>query len=163
MPASFQFSESNGSGPTPTDGITNLNFGSIDDKEIVPASHPVVAGNNSYEKNIRIKFTGSWTEISNMKFWKYSGDYVTDEIIKANEVTTYVQPVETTSTRAVDAIPIVVGSAIVIHSYEGADTITYGSGVSGYSRYICLQLQTTSSTPAGSVNQKTFRFQYDEV
>jgi hypothetical protein len=37
------------------------------------------------------------------------------------------------------------------------------SGVSGYTDYIRLQLQTTGSTPSGAVNQKTFCFQYDEV
>jgi hypothetical protein len=51
-----------------------------------------------------------------------------------------------------------------MQSAEGAATIVYGaSGVSGYTKYVRLQLHTTGSTPSGAVNQKTFVFQYDEV
>jgi hypothetical protein len=159
MAASFAFSESNGSGETPTDGISNLNMGDNDSANLNVSTYPIVAGNNSYEKNLRAKFGSTFTEISNMKFWKSAGDYVTGEAIKADEVTSYVQPVKTTSTRAVDAIPTEVGSAITVHSAAGGNTIT----APGYTRYLCLQLQTTGSTPSGSVNQKTLTFQYDEI
>lgn len=161
MSATFAFSESNGSGETVTDGISNLNMGDVDSPNLSVSTYPVVAGNNGYEKNLRAKFsTGSgFTEISNMKFWKSAGDYVTGEALKADEVTSYVQPVKTTSTRATDAIPTAVGSAITVHSAAGGATITSP----GYTRYLCLQLQTTGSTPSGSLNQKTLTFQYDEV
>jgi hypothetical protein len=159
MAATFQWSEANGAGESVTDGISNLNFGDTDAPNITPASYPIVAGNNGYEKDIKAKFGGTFTEISNMKFWKSAGAYVTGEDIKADEVTSYVQPVKTTSTRAVTTVPTTEGTAITVHSAAGGTTIT----AAGYTRYICLQLQTTTSSPAGAVNQKTFTFQYDEV
>lgn len=159
MAATFKWSEANGVSEVVTDGITNLNFGDVDSANLVIASYPIIAGENSYEKNIKLKFSGTFTEISNMKFWKSAGALGTGESIKADEVTSYVQPVKTTSTRAVTAIPTTMGTALVIHSSAGTLTIT----AAGYTRYICLQLQTTSSVSTGDVAEKTFSFQYDEV
>jgi len=159
MAATLQWSEANGSGEVVTDGISNVNFGDVDGANIVIASYPIIAGENSYEKNIKLKFSGTFTKISNMKFWKSAGALGTGEAIKADEVTTYVQPVKTTSTRAVTAIPTSMSTALVIHSAAGAATIT----TPGYTRYICLQLQTIGSVSTGDVVEKTLSFQYDEV
>ena len=162
MAATHQFAESNGAGEVETIPIANVNFGSVDESEIVTANDPVIAGDASFEKYIRCKFTGTWTEISNMKFWKSAGAYKTGEAIKAAANVAYVQPSATPN--ADSDIPTVEGSALEIESAEGNPTIEYGaSGVSGYTAYIRLQLQTTEETPAGAVNQKTIIFQYDEV
>ena len=158
--AAFEWSESNGVGEDVTDKISNINFGSADAPNLVPASNPIVAGGASFEKYIRVKFTGSWTEISNMKFWKSAGAYVTGEAIKLG-IVDYAQPSETPNADSdVDESE----PGWVVNSAEGNPTIEYGaSGVSGLSQYMRLQLQTTGSTPAGAVNQKTFTMQYDEV
>lgn len=162
MAATWQFSESNTVSETITDGISNVNFGSVDESNIVAADHPITRGLNSFCKYIRGKFTGSWTEISNMKFWKSAGSYVTGEAIKALANATFSTPSE--SDTGDSDIPTTEGTALSINSAEGDPTIVYGaSGVSGYTGYIRLQLQTTGSTPAGAVNQKTLTFQYDEV
>lgn len=159
MAATYEWSESNLVGEVVQDNIANLNFGDIDDHELTPATYPVVAGTNAYEKYIRAKFSSTFTEISNMKFWKSAGEYKTGEDIHAAENVAYAQPVKTTSSVATVTIPITEGTALHIHSAAGTDTIT----APGYTKYICLQLQTTGSTPAGAVNQKTFTFQYDEI
>jgi len=162
MAATHVFSESNGAGEVVADDIANINFGSNDSSEIVTSSYPIIAGESSFEKYLRSKFTGTWTEISNMKFWKSAGAYGTGEAIKAAANATYAQPSATAN--ADSAVPTSLGTALAINSAEGAATIVYGaSGVSGYSAYIRLQLDTTGSTPAGAVAQKTFTFQYDEV
>ncbi len=157
--ATYQWSETNLVGAVVTDGITNLNFGSVDGANIVVATYPVTAGQNSYEKYIRAKFSGSFNEISNMKFWKSSGTVVTGESIKAAANVAYVQPVNTTSVVATSDVPESSATALAIQSAAGTTTIT----VAGYTKYVCIQAQTTTATPAGSVNQKTFTFQYDEV
>lgn len=162
MPASFIFSESNGVGETPTTA-TNLNFGSNDSPNLNVTTYPITRNTNSFEKYLRAYFSGTYTEISSLKFWKSLGAYGAGETIKAATNKTYVQPVATTSTVATSDVPIVVGSALTLQSAEGAATITKGSGVSGYSKYLVLQMQTTNSTPAGAVAQKTFVLQYDEV
>jgi len=161
MAAIFEWSESNGAGEVVADDIGNANFGSIDSPELVPADHVIVAGNASYEKYIRGLFTGTWTDITNMKFWKSVGAYVIGEAIKAAANATYATPSQTPN--ADSDVPTTEGTALAINSAEGENHIEYGvSGVSGYTGYIRLQLRTTGSTPAGAVNQKTFVFQYDE-
>jgi hypothetical protein len=153
MAASFEISESNGATPTVTDGITSINFGNVDSPNIVPASHPVTAGNNSYEKWVRGHFYGTYNSISNLKFYMSVGTYVTGEGIVAAVNATFATPVATTSIVATSPVPVLLGSALV-PTAPGASP--------AYSGYITLQLQTTSSTPPGNVNQKTFTLVYDE-
>lgn len=163
MSAVHEWSESNGAGESITDSISNINFGSVDSPNLTPVSNKITAGENSFEKYLRCKFTGTFTEISNMKFWKSAGTYKTGEDIKAAANQTYAQPVSTTSAKATVTVPITEGGALSIESAEGDPTIIYGaSGVSGYTGYIVLQLQSTIALVAGAVNQKTFTFQYDE-
>lgn len=162
MSATHQFSESNTVSETITDGISNLNFGSNDSVNLNTSTYPITRGNASFEKYLRCKFTSTYTEISNMKFWKSAGTLVTGETIKAAANVSFATPSATANGDS--DIPTSEGTALSINSAEGASVITYGgSGVSGYTAYIRLQLQTTGSTPSGSVNQKTFTFQYDEV
>ena len=158
MGASFAFSESNGA-EVVTDSISNLNLASTDAPNSTPASYPVVAGQNSYEKYFRGKFGSTFTEISNIKFWKSLGDYKTDEIIKAIANQAYGIPVMTASTKAISVVPITEGTALAIQSAAGTTTIT----TPGYTKYLVLQAQTLGTSPAGAVNQKTFIMQYDEM
>ena len=157
MSASHQYSESNTSGETITDGITNLNFGSNDSVNLSTSTYPITVSEASFEKYIRSKFGSTFTTISNMKFWKSAGTYVVGESITAAANVAFATPSQTAN--ADSAIPTAVGSALAIQSAAGTSTIT----TAGYTKYIRLQLQTTGSTPAGAVNQKTFTFQYDEV
>jgi hypothetical protein len=166
MGATFAFSESNGAGQVVHDGIANINFGSNDSYDLVPATYPITRGTNSFCKYIRGKFTGSWTEISNMKFWKSNGEYKTDESISAGFNVTYATPTQDDQrvTGIGDtAVPTSEPSQNV-NSFEGASTIVYGAtGVSGYTGYIRLQTQTLVTTPSGVVNQKQFTLQFDET
>lgn len=159
MPAVYEWSESNGVGEVVTDAISNLNFGSVDSPNLVAVDNPIVAGNNSFEKYIRAKFSGAFTEISNMLFWKSAGALKTGESIKVAANQVYAQPISSTSTKATSDIPESQGTALSIQAADGSATIT----TLGYTKYAVLQLQTTTSTPAGSVNTKTFTYQYDEV
>jgi hypothetical protein len=162
MAATHQWSESNTGSETITDGITNLNFGSNDSVNLNTTTYPITRGDSSFEKYIRCKFTGTYTTISNMKFWKSAGTLVTGETVKAATNQSFTTP--SASANGDSDVPVTEGAALTLQSAEGAATIVYGaSGVSGYTEYIRLQLQTTGSTPSGAVNQKTFLFQYDEV
>ena len=159
MAATYEWSETNGAGTVVTDGIANLNMGDIDETELTPADYPIVAEENAYEKYIRAKFSDSFTQISNMKFWKSVGAYKTGEDVHAAKNVAYTQPVKTTSVVATVTVPTEVGSALAIQSAAGTTTIT----APGYTKYICLQLQTTGSTLAGALNTKTYTVQYDEI
>jgi len=161
MAATFTWSESNGVGEAVTDGIVNLNVGNTDAKELVPADWPILAGENSYEKWIRAKFGGTFTEISNMKLWKSAGAYKTGEALKWNETSDniYHQPVKTASTHATSDIPTSLPGTLNVHRSTGENTMI----AAGYTRYFVFQLQSTVLTPAGAVNTKTITFQYDET
>ena len=162
MSATHQFLENNGAGEVETNPIVNVNFGSNDSADLTPVTYPITRAENSFDKYIACKFTGTWTDITNMKFWKSAGAYVTDEDIHAEANASYATP-SATGMGGV-TIPTTEGTALSINSKEGENHIEYGvSGVSGYTTYMRLQLQTTGSTPAGAVNQKTFTFQYDET
>ena len=161
MSASFTWKESNLVGEV-VSTATNLNFGSVDSVDLNTTTYPVVRATNSFTKYIRGLFTGSWTTISNILFWKSAGAYVTGEDIHATANATFATP--TAADMGGSTIPITEGTALALNSAEGDATIDYGvTGVSGYTGYVKLQLQTTASTPSGAVNQKTFCLQYDEV
>jgi hypothetical protein len=162
MAATFVFSERNGAGEVVTDDIANANMGSVDSVELVPASYPITRGDNSFCKYISGKFTGVWTQISNLKFWKSAGALVTGETIKASANAVYAQPSQVDTGDS--DIPTTEGTALSLNSAEGAATIDYGvSGVSGYTGNVRLQTQTTVGSPAGATNQKKYILQYDEI
>lgn len=154
MAATFAFSESNGAGETVTDPISNANFGSVDAPNIVPAIDPITAGNNSFEKWLRGSFSGVYTSIANLRFFKSAGAFVTGEDILAAVNATFATPVDTGSIVATVTVPTTEGSALA-PAAPGASP--------DFSGYITMQLQTTVSTPPGAVNQKTFTLKYDET
>ena len=157
MAATHQFSESNTS-EVVTDGITNLNFGSNDSVNLNTTTYPVTRGNASFEKYLRCKFSDTFTEISNMKFWRSDVlGYKAGETLKAAANVAFATPSATAN--ADSDIVLTEGTALAIQSAAGTTTIT----APGYTKYIRLQIQTTGSTPSGAVFQKTLCFQYDEV
>ena len=157
MPATHQFSESNLT-EVVQDGIANLNFGSVDDHELNTTTYPITRGQSSFEKYLRCKFSDTFTEISNMKFWRSDVlGYKTGETLKAAANVAFATPSATPN--ADSNIPLNEGASLAIQSAAGTTTIT----APGYTKYMRLQLQTTGSTPSGSVFQKTLTFQYDEV
>lgn len=166
MVATANLDEYNGVGETQTAGVTNCNFGSDDSFQIVPATYPITASNNSFEKWWKMAFAGTFNQIDNLKVWKNSGNYVTGETIDTNAretsyggAETYVQPTETTSTVATEVLPVAEPSGANLGI---AGTLGGNLSSAGSSDYLVMQLQTTGSTPPGDVNQKSFTFQYDE-
>ena len=158
MPATHEFSESNLVGEVVHDGIANLNLGSNDSYELNTTTYPITRGQSSFEKYLRCKFSDTFTEISNMKFWRSDVlGYKTGETLKAAANVAFATPSATPN--ADSDIPLNEGASLAIQSAAGTTTIT----APGYTNYIRLQLRTTGSTPAGSVFQKTLTFQYDEV
>jgi len=164
MPASVSFSEANGVGQSVTDSLTNLNFGSNDSPNLNTSTYKVAVGEFSFEKYLKIKVGGTFAELSNMKLFKLSGTYKTDELIKAIANQTYTQPVNTESAKAVSAIPTAIESALAIQSLEdeSLEDETLFTEV-GYSKYIVLQTSSSVSTPTGVGNEKVIKVQWDEL
>jgi hypothetical protein len=176
MAATVVLAETNGpvAGSTETLDIANVNFGSNDSAEIVPATYPITAAadGHSYEKWLRlyVSLLGGSTQLDNVKVWLSSlgGGWKTGEGISTNMRTsgytakTYptAGPVETNSPDADQVMPETEpASANLGIGGSLAGTIT---SVPSYTDWCVLQLDVTAATPAGGVNQKTLTYQWDE-
>lgn len=160
MVATFEFHEANSTAPGTLGSVGNLNMGTTDAKELVPATYPITAGSNSYEKWFAGSWSGTFTKIDNVQFWMSAGSYGTgEEIFWSGSETLYVEPVLTTSTIADITVPT---------ADPGTANITIGSSLTGSleaagrSDYIVLQYTTTGASAPGPTNQKTFTIQWDE-
>jgi len=164
MAATFTASESTSTGPTKTD-TSYLNFLVVDevsgsDTTTEPNNHPIVipaAGTNySYERWCQGHWTGSFTTISNVTFYKKSGSLPTGVTIEGADrgSQTYTQSVITHSTIATTDSTSwdVVGEAF---------TLGYATN---YSDYVVMQLHVANTaTQTGTIGTMTYTFGWDEV
>lgn len=171
MASTFAMSESYGASPTVTD-TTKLNLLAADiasgsDETTVPNANPIAipgAGYAySYERWCRGHFTGSFTSITSVYFWKYSGTLSGSIKIKAKvktpSPTVYVQSINTASTyagasgneaTATNDIPVATGTLNPAY-------------LTNYTDYIILQLVVPSGSASGSIGTMTYRFGWNEV
>ena len=154
MAATFQWSESNGAGETVTNGISNVNFGNLDSPNLASPNNRVIAGNNSVEKWNRGRFSGTYTTIDNLRFYKSAGTLPANVFIKAAVNAAYTAPTDGTSTVALNNVPTTEGTALVPTS-PGASP--------SFSGYIIMQLQTTGAASPGAIATQTFTLKYDEI
>lgn len=146
---------------TSTATPTNLNFGSTLAANLAPSTYPITAGTYSYEKWVKANFSGTFTRIDNIQFWKSAGAYVTGETIAwTGQQESYVAPTTTVSSYASAAVPT---------ADPGTANVSIGGSLSGSlstagsSDFMVLQTSVTTAASAGAVNTKTFTLQYDEV
>ncbi len=174
--ATVYISESNLAGEFVTDNITNISFGSVDQPNIVAATHPIIQAESSYFKMLRFKVQslGTSTTIKDLRWWKSSGAYVASEIIRIidrqsggfNNTVVYTQPSQSTSPN-----PPFTGATIDLRTSDpGTACVGIGGSLAGtiiaapnYSEYFAAQLQTGAGTPVGPVNQKVITLQYEET
>lgn len=137
---------------------TNLNFGSTISANLVPSTYPITAGENSYEKWVKAHFSGSFTRIENLQFWKSAGDYVPHEAVSFKVETTYATPTTLESTTSLVPTESPASANVSIGgSMSGSLTAT------GDSDFIVLQNQIGQDAGPGATNQKTFSLSYDEI
>ena len=162
MASTFTFSESYSTGPTRIDtsylNLLSANIASGSDTTTVPAANPIVipgAGTAySYERYLQGHWTGTFTSISNVKFWKSAGTPGTGVTINGGDKgnTTFATPVNTVSSIATTAH----GS----WDTEGeAFTLAY---VTNYSDYVVLQLAVGTSASSGNIGTMTSTMGWDE-
>jgi hypothetical protein len=73
MAATFQWAEANGAGETETLDRGETNWKNIDDSTTAYTDAPITDGNNSYDKWLYAKFSGTFNEISVGLFAHTSG------------------------------------------------------------------------------------------
>lgn len=160
MVSVFQVHEGNSTAPGTIGSVGQLNMGNTDAKNIVAATNPITAGSNSYEKWFVGSWSGTFTKVSNAKFYVSAGSYGTGEVIKwTGSRTLYVAPTISNSSFAVGSVEL---------TLPGTANVTIGSSLTGSlestgrSDWIVMQYQTTTSANPGPTNQKTLTFVWDE-
>lgn len=169
--ATVEICESNGGGEAITHNITNINYGSNDSPNLVPATYPITRGDSpagcSFEKWIRLHVTamGGSLSINNLQIFisNLGGGWQTGEHCQTNLKTGGYSAESYTTPSA---------TCYDDQSCPEADPTTANLGVGGslagaiaapgYSDYWRSQLHTSISTPPGGVNQKTWTLEYDE-
>jgi hypothetical protein len=176
MSATVVVTETNGASGSSLETVdpNNLNMGSSDESELDPSTYPITAqaDGHSFEKWVRLFVSDLDTSsiIDNLKLWLSStgAGWKTEEGMSCNLKTTGYSaasypaggPIETDSTVATEAMPEAEPSGAnlgISGSLSGQIT-----SAPAYSDWAVLQLDVTENTPAGSVNQKTLTFQWDE-
>ena len=176
MAATVVIVERNGPDATATETVdpSNVNLGSVDAANLVPANAPLLsqADGHSFEKWLRIRLTalGDSSIVDNLKVWisNLGGGYLTGEGMSTNLRTSdYIQatyptggPVETNSSVATQVMPTSEPTGPNL-GIGGLLTGSFTSAPSD-SDYLVLQLDISELTPRGDLNQKTITFQYDE-
>lgn len=155
-------------GTTTGEGAANINLGDADTVDIIPADSPVKIGEYSYFKQGAFNWSGSMTQIDNVRVYKSAGAYKTEEVIEFSGGISVSTPDTTNQSWA--SIPVALpGSANMILPNLTTDILLQADYEStpGYvsgarSGLVGFQLETTSNTPTGATNQKTISVVYDK-
>ena len=151
---------------SPAGDATNWNLQSVDaydstgtDYQTNKITVPSAGTNYSYERWTRLKYTGTFNSITNVKVWKSAGTLSDVNLdLNAGETTTGVTPVDSASSVATAEVPTSEGTAI---------DITPAGGISSsgdFTDYLVLQLEVPSTvTTPGDIGTQTLTFQYDEA
>lgn len=171
MSATTNWFEQNGTAAgSPASGtessISSCDWKSVDDTTTSRASAPVLAGENSYWKNIYLKFTGVFNQISNVKFAHTAGTLGTGISLVGKVTSTYTTPATSALAGASDmTAPSSIGSgaSVLLGTSGPNDTSPSASQTTACStQYLVTQVQTTAAANAGDSGTATLTVQYNE-
>ena len=126
------------------------------------ATYPVSVGNYSQTKVFKVRFDGTFTNISQIKLYKSDGDYVTGETMAYGVSSTYHTP---TGGGYVDSV----ATTAVPTSLPSTANITIGGSLggtitgSGATDFIYLQSSVTIQAINSTANNKTLTFTWTET
>ena len=146
--------------------ISACDWKSADDTTTPRASAPVLAGENSYEKYIYLKFSGTFNQISAVKFAHTAGTLGTGISLVGKITSTYATPSTSAmsgSTDITSTTPIGSGASVLLGTTGPNDTDPAASqSTTCYTQYLATQVQTTASANAGDSGTATLTVQYNE-
>lgn len=146
--------------------ISSCDWKNIDDTTTPRASSPVLAGSNSYSKFIYLKFTGTFNQISAVKFAHTAGTLGTGISLKGKITSTYTTPSTASLSSATDitsTTSVGSGASVLLGTSGPNDTNPYPSQtIACYTQYIVTQVQTTNAANAGDSGSVTLTIQYNE-
>jgi hypothetical protein len=165
MAAGFEWCQSTGAGNTvSTLGSSGnlFNWKSIDDATAADYnSHPITAGQDSFEVFLRAHMIGTFNRVSGFRFWLSTpfSPATGLQIMFTGTQQIYLQPASGTSSLATSSIPT---------ADPGSTNVSIGGNLSGslvasgYSDYIVTQLQTTTLAAAGDTSLSVMTLSYVE-
>lgn len=146
--------------------ISMCDWKSVDDATTSRASAPVLAGSNSYVKYIYLGFSGSFNQISAVKFAHTAGTLGTGISLKGKVTSTYATPSTGALSGATDMTSVTAigsGASVLLSTSGPNGTSTSASQTSAcYTQYIATQVQTTAAASAGDSGTVTLTIQYNE-
>lgn len=171
MSATTTWYEQNGAATgTPAEGtestVSSCDWKSVDDTTTSRTNAPVEAGTNSYSKYNYLGFSGTFNQISAVKWAHTDGTLGTGISLVGKVTSTYTQPATTALTGSSDMTGITAvasGASVLLGTTGPNDTNPSASQtVACYTQYLVTQVQTTSSAAAGDSGQATLTVQYNE-
>lgn len=177
MAATFIWGEDNGSGSgsfpqrgssrTTGDLVDQMNWKNIDDVASNYSSYPVTAGGNSFVKYQFGIFTGSYTQISNVKWSHTSGTLGAGLTVRGCVTSVYHTP--TTGADAdltgdmTSITDVSQGYNVLLHQTgpQESGTETH-NGPHTFTQYLATQLRVTTAAAAGDTAVLGFTLRYDE-
>ena len=143
--------------------ISSCDWKSVDDSTTSRASAPVLAGSNSYSKYIYVKFTGTFNQVSAVKFAHTAGTLGTGISLKGKITSTYTTPDTSALASATDITSTGSGASVLLGTTGPNDTnpSSYQT-TTCYTQYIVTQVQTTAAANAGDSGTVTLTVQYNE-
>jgi len=165
LAATFEWDEDNGAGQTRTHGLSNCNWGNVDQANLDPTveANKITIGENSYSKYIFGHFSGTYGQIGpNGKLWKSGGSLPGNVYLKAGMLNTYATPSKTATGDS--DIPTSEGAALAVNFGSSPENATNPSTTSNpaYSAFWRSQIQTQSGAAPGSIGSQTITLKYDE-
>ena len=125
-----------------------------------------MAGENSYWKNIYLKFSGTFNQISAVKFAHTAGTLGTGISLKGKVTSTYSTPATSALSGSSDmTAPGSIGSgASVLLGTSGPNDASPSASKTTecYTQYLVTQVQTTAAASAGDSGTATLTVQYNE-
>lgn len=146
--------------------ITNCDWKSVDSATTARTTAPVVAGENSYIKYIYLKFTGTFTQIANVKFAHTAGSLGTGITLMGKISSVYETPTDADISGASDitnATTIGSGASVLLGTSGPNDVSPASSQTSTcYTQYIVSQAQVSGDASAGDSGSVTLSVRYTE-
>lgn len=171
MSATTTWYEQNGTAAgTPAAGVestvSSCDWKSVDDTTTPRSSAPVQAGNLSYIKYNYLGFSGTFNQISTVKWAHTSGTLGTGLSLVGKVTSTYATPVTTAMTGSTDMtspISVSAGASVLLGTSGPNDTNPQASQTTTcYTQYLVTQVQSLGTAAAGDSGQVTLTVQYNE-
>ena len=171
MASNANWFEQNGvASGTPPQGVEtpvySLDWKSVDDTSTPRASATITAGENSFSKYNYIKFSGTFNEISDVKFLHSAGTAKAGTFLKGKVTSIYETPTRGAIAGATDMTNAILpseGASVLLSTTGPNDTNPSASQTSACStQYLVTQLQTTGSAPAGEITSMTLMVHWKE-